>query len=185
MNKQTEELSQNTFKQHRTASLWIVPNTKMQKDLRSRHHQPQICNEMLKFICKNGEFPSTLHARSLPSSIFIRTFREKTFQLCLSTFVSSGTFKKNKPIETRSFHQPQPTPTNANQTQPTRNQHLSNPIITSRCSMLAGAPYLNVNALEVSVVATSTSRDKIGGQAYNQLTASSPLKIVVSQFGIS
>ena len=35
--------------------------------------------------------------------------------------------------------------------------------------MLAGAPYLNVNALEVSVVAvtsTSTSRDKIGGQAY-------------------
>ena len=77
MNKQTEELSQNTFKQHQTASLWIVPNTKMQKDLRSRHHQPQICNEMLKFICKNGEFPSTLHARSLPSSISIRTFLEK------------------------------------------------------------------------------------------------------------
>ena len=55
--------------------------------------------------------------------------------------------------------------------------------------MLAGAPYLNVNALEVSVVATSTStsRDKIGGQAYTPgpQTASSPLKMVVSQFGIS
>lgn len=163
------DLHTKTLSKRKTSLKTPSSNTKQQacglsqtqrckKDLGGRLHQPQMCDEMLRIIGKNGDFPPLQIAVFCLVPFSSSLFSKRTSQLCLSICFFPGTPQKSHKLKRENLPS---NPTKPNQpSTPPNIFHLEkkNPTITSRCSIEAGAPYLNVvHAWEVSVEATEAT----------------------------
>lgn len=152
------DLHTKTLSKRKTSLKTPSSNTKQQacglsqtqrckKDLGGRLHQPQMC-EMLRIIGKNGDFPPLHIAVFCLVPFSSSLFKKKN--LPPFQFVSSQAPPKNPIIQTKNLPSNTTKP-NQPSTPPNIFHLKKNPTITSRCSIEAGAPYLNLDRLEVSV----------------------------------